>query len=140
MPADAERARPELWGPRPAYNSSVITFRPISRVQAAVRIALSHPVVLGKALWIGSQLHRRRSSFDLSRDAVRQALELRSYKGDYTLWSSLFDSGTPERFRIAYQGPRLVCWCSIPAAISRPSPLLSAHWQLSSAPPCPTPS
>jgi GT2 family glycosyltransferase len=107
VPADAERARPELWGPRPAYNSSVITFRPISRVQAAVRIALSHPVVLGKALWIGSQLHRRRSAFDLSRDAVRQALESRSYKGDYTLWSSLFDSWGPGAFQDCLRGPSL---------------------------------
>jgi O-antigen biosynthesis protein len=107
VPADAEHARLELWGPRPAHNRLAITYRPIGRVQAAARIALAHPVMLGKqALWIGSQLHRRHSVSELFRGAVKQVLESGACK-DYMLWSSLFDSWDLEALQESLPGPML---------------------------------
>jgi GT2 family glycosyltransferase len=91
IPAEAERARPEVWGPPPARNSLAISYRPIGRAQAAVYVALKHPILFSYEFLV-SNLHRPRPVREILRRAMFRALDSEPFKGDYTVWSALFGS------------------------------------------------
>ncbi len=97
VPADAERARLEIWGVQRPSEGITLSYRLVGTAEAAVRLLARHPgLVTGLAREICPTLLRPEVAKARLRDSLAQAVAADAPIEDYRLWSSLFDIWSPD--------------------------------------------
>jgi GT2 family glycosyltransferase len=110
VPPIAERARLEVLGSRRCPGGAALSYRPIGTAGAAARLLAAHPgLVAGLARGIGPALMKLRPEPAKARlrETLGRAIAAEASIEDYRLWSSLFDTWSPDDLHAVQGSPSL---------------------------------